>query len=325
VTTIAQHHYIAVAIQVAVPFLIFEPFCMLSAGENTLEALVSRVITRSVVENKGLNQPAVFKDYIALMTTKDAHNDTYAATAHRMFFANLDNGLPLEKCADNDGHNTDSTDGIIPGIAASLFAPDKTSGRKAAVQAVGMFRESTALPAYTKLYSDILHDLIGGATDSKEHSPAELLRSVIAQYGKSMRYDVKKDVEADLYEERRQAELGRKGYRKDPMSACYLNSNFPAMLYFAYKYADSPAEAMLANANAGGENVARGSLLGAVIGAAYGMDGWGKLGEFDPIKGLHACKEIGEEVESFVAALEGAEEEKTCKQSAGDEGPNNKL
>jgi len=229
------------------------------------------------------------------------------------------------RCADNDGHNTDSTDGIIPGIAASLFAPDKTSGRKAAVQAVGMFRESTALPAYTKLYSDILHDLIGGATDSKEHSPAELLRSVIAQYGKSMRYDVKKDVEADLYEERRQAELGRKGYRKDPMSACYLNSNFPAMLYFAYKYADSPAEAMLANANAGGENVARGSLLGAVIGAAYGMDGWGKLGEFDPIKGLHACKEIGEEVESFVAALEGAEEEKTCKQSAGDEGPNNKL
>ena len=54
----------------------------------------------------------------------------------------------------------------------------------------------------------------------------------------------------------------------DPMVACYIDSSFPALLHFAYKYADSPERAVLANANAGGENVARGSLLGALMGAA---------------------------------------------------------
>lgn len=58
------------------------------------------------------------------------------------------------------------------------------------------------------------------------------------------------------------------------MVACYIDSSFPALLHFAYKYADSPEQAVLANANAGGENVARGSLLGALMGAAHGMQGW---------------------------------------------------
>ena len=39
--------------------------------------------------------------------------------------------------------------------------------------------------------------------------------------------------------------------RGDPMVACYIDSSFPALLHFAYKYADSPEKAILANANAG--------------------------------------------------------------------------
>jgi hypothetical protein len=35
------------------------------------------------------------------------------------------------------------------------------------------------------------------------------------------------------------------------MVACYIDSSFPALLHFAYKYADSPEKAILANANAG--------------------------------------------------------------------------
>lgn len=38
----------------------------------------------------------------------------------------------------------------------------------------------------------------------------------------------------------------------DPMVACYIDSSFPAMLVFAYKYADSLEEGILASANAGG-------------------------------------------------------------------------
>ena len=56
---------------------------------------------------------------------------------------------------------------------------------------------------------------------------------------------------------------------EDPMAACYIDQSFPALLHFAYKYADNPEQAVLANANAGGENVARGSLIGALLGAAH--------------------------------------------------------
>lgn len=58
------------------------------------------------------------------------------------------------------------------------------------------------------------------------------------------------------------------------MVACYIDSSYPALLYFAYKYADSAEDAVLASANAGGENVARGSCLGALVGAAHGLRGF---------------------------------------------------
>jgi len=59
--------------------------------------------------------------------------------------------------------------------------------------------------------------------------------------------------------------------RSDPMVHCYIDSSFPAMLFIVYKYAGSVEKAILASANAGGENVARGSILGTLVGAAHGM------------------------------------------------------
>lgn len=67
--------------------------------------------------------------------------------------------------------------------------------------------------------------------------------------------------------------------RDDPMTACYIDSSFPAMLFFLYKYSASFEAAILANANAGGENVARGALVGALMGAKHGLAGmpdWAK-------------------------------------------------
>jgi hypothetical protein len=39
----------------------------------------------------------------------------------------------------------------------------------------------------------------------------------------------------------------------DPMVACYIDSAYPAMLVFAYRYADNLEAGILASANAGGE------------------------------------------------------------------------
>jgi hypothetical protein len=48
----------------------------------------------------------------------------------------------------------------------------------------------------------------------------------------------------------------------DPMCACYIDSAFPSLLYYAAKYGDDPEQALLRSTNAGGENVARGAFYG---------------------------------------------------------------
>ena len=83
--------------------------------------------------------------------------------------------------------------------------------------------------------------------------------------------------------------------KSDPMVACYIESSFPAMLFIVYKYADSVEKAILASANAGGENVARGSILGALIGAAHGMSQFPEW-----TKGLYEKDKIMAEIEQFV-------------------------
>jgi len=87
------------------------------------------------------------------------------------------------------------------------------------------------------------------------------------------------------------------------MVACYIESSFPALLHFAYKYADSPEQAVLANANAGGENVARGSLLGALMGAAHGstgFDAWNGWMRDELLRGKEIEQEIDQLVKHFI-------------------------
>ena len=83
-------------------------------------------------------------------------------------------------------------------------------------------------------------------------------------------------------------------------TACYITDSLPAVLYLAYKYADSFEDAVLANTNVGGENCHRGSALGAIMGAAVGEKGIPK--RF--ITGLAASEEIRGEIDAFVAAIE---------------------
>lgn len=51
-------------------------------------------------------------------------------------------------------------------------------------------------------------------------------------------------------------------------TACYCEQTLSTVLYLAYKYADKPEEALLANARIGGHSTARGAVLGAILGAA---------------------------------------------------------
>jgi hypothetical protein len=87
----------------------------LQAGENTLEAQLARVLMKSIVATGGCFDEDHFrKAYVDFMMREGSHNDTYASTCHRMFFANMIFGKRDPKdCPDNDGHNVDTIDGLV--------------------------------------------------------------------------------------------------------------------------------------------------------------------------------------------------------------------
>ncbi|EOD34046.1 hypothetical protein EMIHUDRAFT_228899 [Emiliania huxleyi CCMP1516] len=85
--------------------------------------------------------------------------------------------------------------------------------------------------------------------------------------------------------------------RPDPVVACYIDDNFASLLGLAAKYT-SFSEALLANANAGGENVHRGLVLGALMGAQVGASGI----PAELKAGLYHHDAIAAEIDAFIAA-----------------------
>ena len=257
----------------------------LQAGENTLEAQLARLLLRHVAGSdrkaEMFRAATWLEEYEVFMTTPGTHNDTYAATAHRTFFANRLAGRALEDCADNDGHNVDAIDAFtsLP-VVAGMYALAGEGGKgmqSAADACIAATRKSSVLGGYT---APLVQLVLGAATSS------ETLRQLAVECGTALGVDVA---------------AAAKRARGDPMTACYVNSSVPAFLQFVYKYGPAVdeavaggepgpveaavARALLASANAGGENVARGALLGAVVGARAGAEaafgGWLKQGLLD--------------------------------------------
>jgi ADP-ribosylglycohydrolase len=55
-------------------------------------------------------------------------------------------------------------------------------------------------------------------------------------------------------------------------TACCVEDSVPAVVYLALKYHDDPENALIVNTNLGGDNAARGAVLGALLGASHGVD-----------------------------------------------------
>ena len=73
----------------------------LQAGENTLEAQLTRLLSKSIADVGSFDANNFRERYVKFMTTPGSHNDTYASTCHRMFFANFVKGTCLllhKKC-----------------------------------------------------------------------------------------------------------------------------------------------------------------------------------------------------------------------------------
>jgi ADP-ribosyl-[dinitrogen reductase] hydrolase len=249
----------------------------MKAGENTLDALVTRELTRSILSQGEVDSDDFRSSYITFLTTPGSHNDTYAGTCHRMFFRNLRDGVAPKDCPDNDSHNVDAIDALmaVPPVALAHHSSSEETRNRAIRAAIQTTRNTEAVLPYAYLYSDMLLSVLNG----------ERLSVAAHTAGQKLGLDLTAQV-------RRSPDIEK----NDPMVACYITSAFPALLFFAYKYGDMGTETLLlASTNAGGENVARGSLLGALIGAKEGLSGLPQ----NLVSGLQLSVELLSESQQF--------------------------
>jgi ADP-ribosyl-[dinitrogen reductase] hydrolase len=282
----------------------------LQAGENTLEAQLARVLLHSIAANRGTFVADHFRQaYVTFMTTPGSHNDTYASTCHRMFFSNWHyKKLAAEHCPDNDRHNVDTMDGLVlPTVTALAVAgrPDGTV-QQASTQAaatVAVTRNSALLEQYAAEWGAVVFAAVRAAATAND-------TATIQQQPRSDTTTTTTTTNAPvvLAAQRMAQRLGLRTPRvqpQDEITACYLDSAVPAMLDTLVKYHDvgttSVWDALLANANTGGENVHRGSCLGAVWGAST------QPAERRLVQGLYQHEAIQQEIQAFVEAIAGSD------------------
>jgi ADP-ribosylglycohydrolase len=272
----------------------------LQAGENTLEVQLARVLMKSIVRNHGtFNADSFRKDYIAFMTTPGSHNDTYASTCHRMFFANwFYKKLPPEQCPDDDGHNVDTIDGLVLPTIAALAAETEEMASQYAVQTATVTRNGTLLPMYAREWGKLVHRIVHHS-QHPNNDTRDTNQPWVQQAAETMARNL--------------------GLRKptirtqDEITACYLDSAVPALLDSILKYSaagtstDFPKssvwDALLANANTGGENVHRGSCLGAVLGAVASTTLSSPPSPSEMREELYDYETIGHEIQEFVQTI----------------------
>jgi ADP-ribosyl-[dinitrogen reductase] hydrolase len=279
----------------------------LSAGENTLNAQCMRLVMRCITHHNGIyDQGAFLNDYITYMT-KSEYNDTYAESFHRDFFSNWARGVPPEECSKGtEGHNTASIGGLVmltPIICAAILQETSNNNSsssdeevveeavkhatKDAVGHLSLTHESRRLTDCATSFTELLTSIILSAPSSSSEvlkkrgaATAEQLFNAV-NLPSTLRHCGNDDTAAI------QSIFG---------SACYIDMSYPSVLYLAYKYSGDFEAAVVANANAGGDNCHRGSAVGALVGAAVGYNGLP-----DKYKdGLFEEKEIKKEIDAFI-------------------------
>ena len=260
----------------------------LRAGDNTLNLLCVRVLIRAL-NATGHHDPAAFlREYIAFMTAPDSHNDAYAESYHRDFFANYARGLPPERCAGAEGHDTASIGGLV-GLPPVIFAASREGDRLGVDAALLAQLRLTHRSSKLERYALALGELLVRLLQDPEPPVGSLARAAAERLGFPATAAIERVERNHLSD---QAVIG--GMLS---SACYIDQSFPAVLYLMARYPDDFEAALVANANAGGDNCHRGAVLGALLGAGLGFhavpERW--------IRGLRARPELEEEIETFIA------------------------
>jgi ADP-ribosylglycohydrolase len=230
----------------------------LKAGENTLNVKICRLLINSIIENGSYRSDDFLERYIAFMTTPGNHEDTYIEECHRNFFTNYAKGLPPEKCGVEEKH-IGGLVGIVPIVVFYQNQPEKALS--AALTHLALTHPGDKMKTSASLIIDMLLKALSGTP----------LRRVIEDEISAQKNPLMGHPYMKLLDNPDDRVIGRRF-----STACYVEDSIPAVIYLCLKYHDDPEKALIANTNLGGDNAGRGAVIGSLMGAAHGMEGFPK-------------------------------------------------
>ena len=226
----------------------------LKAGENTLNVKICRLLIESINQTGTYDTDDFLKSYIAFMTTPGNHRDTYIEECHRNFFANYARGLPTHRCGVAEKH-IGGLVGIVPILVFYFNRPHKARG--AALAHLALTHPGFQMETAGLLFIDILLKVLNGIP----------LKGAIVEEIEKQQNPLVGHPFIKWLDDPDDWVVGPRF-----STACYVEDSIPAVVYLALKYHDDPQNALIVNTNLGGDNAARGAVLGALLGAADGIE-----------------------------------------------------
>ena len=261
----------------------------LKAGENTLGANLIRVLMRSIIKEGKYKQEVFIENFISYLTTPDLNKDPYTEVYIRAWFENFSNGVPPHACAQEQRNvwSIASNGGIIRPLVLALTSKSTFQALGVALQHQQITHRSDNVSSALCVLVPLLRELLekkGPTSTLKEFaskvkttkiSGAELSKTYADHNGpgnipKDEMWDIHtqfsdKSVDLDaLMKEHTENEILGSVFT----TGCYPEQSLPVLMYLLHKNKFDFKASVLANANAGGDCVHRGIILGLLAGAA---------------------------------------------------------
>ena len=290
----------------------------LKAGENTLGANLVRVLMRSVIAKGGYDQDDFLNAFITYMSTPGQNKDPYCEIYIRSWFENYSKGLTPELCAEKQHSvwSIGSHGGIIRPLVLSLLAKEPYQGLGFAISHQQLTHRSENISSALGVLVPLLHALLKGDDPheciSEYAKKVRLIKIKGEELSKTYRAhkgpgNIPKEqmwkIHTEFSNQNLDIESILKMYNDDEIigklfaTACYPEHGLPLLLCLLQRNKTDFKASLLANANAGGDNVHRGMILGLLAGAANTVI------PHELKSGLLAYDELQNEIKDFTDLL----------------------
>jgi ADP-ribosyl-[dinitrogen reductase] hydrolase len=226
----------------------------LEAGENTLNLKLCVLLIESLNAKKGYSADDYLGRYIAFMTKPGSHRDTYIEEYHRHFFTNYAADRNPSQCGVMEKH-IGGLVGLVPIVV--FYRHFASRAEEAALEHLSLTHPGQKMRKAAEVLIPLLLETLSGRP----------LREILVHQIQEQKNPLYGFPYLRWLDEPDEVVVGR-----HLSTACYVEDSVPSVLYLALKYHDRPEQGLIANTNLGGDNVHRGAVLGALLGAENGLE-----------------------------------------------------